>query len=161
MLRLLASIFALPGVASAQGAEEHFSLGSWEVVAPAGWREGKKKEDLLVLRSPDTNQQATITILRFGKELSFDDFKKLCDKRVEAERRVLADGFIEPSPPFKDGSNFGMFFSGGDKKTGRLFSGYVALSKTDLGTLYVEGIGTGPKDHLATFKEFVRGFKRK
>jgi hypothetical protein len=54
-----------------------------------------------------------------------------------------------------------MFYSGGVKRTGRIFSGYLSLTKRELVTIYLEGIGVGPKEHLQTFQSFVEGLARK
>jgi hypothetical protein len=53
-----------------------------------------------------------------------------------------------------------MFFSGGEKRTGRVFSGYLTLKQRELITVYVEGIGVAPKDHLASFEALASGLKR-
>jgi hypothetical protein len=162
MFKCIVAILVMAfGIELASGAQPHFSFWSCDIAAPTGWTELKKKEDAFVLRSPDGHQQATITGIRLGADASVDDFKKLCAKRVEGEKKEFTDGFVNPSEPFKDGGVLGMFFSGGDKKTGRVFSGYLSLVKRELVTVYVEGVGTAPKDHLATFKAFVSGLKRK
>jgi hypothetical protein len=149
------------GIGIAAGASQDFSFQGCEIAAPAGWRESKKKEDVLVLRSPNGQEQATITAMRFRTNATFEDFKRLCETRVALEKKEMSDGFVSPSDPYLDGGGFGMMFSGGDKQSGRLCSGYLTLTNRVLITVYVEGIRIPPKDHLATFKQFVSGLKRK
>ncbi len=162
MIRHIVTILLMAlGVELAAGAEPHFSFWSCDITAPTGWTELKKKEDILVLRSEDGHQRATVSGIRLGADASMEDFKKLCAKRIEAENKAFTNGFVDPTPPFRDGDAFGMFFSGGDKKSGRVFSGYLSLAKRELITLYVESLGTGPKEHLATFKALVSELKRK
>jgi hypothetical protein len=89
--------------------------------------------------------------------------KILCQLRIDAERKELGDGFIEPEEPqpFKDGDIFGLFYTGGERKTGRVFSAYLSLAQREFLTLYVEGVGVAPKHHLQFFKVFVDGLNRK
>jgi hypothetical protein len=128
-----------------------------EVSIPAQWSEAKRSDDRAVFRSPDGHQQAVISVMRFGTDPSFDDFIKLCSHRIESERAELADGFVQPDKPFQEAGRFGMFYSGGDKKTGRVFSGYLSLAHRQLIIIYIEGVGIAPADHLKTFQEWVRG----
>jgi hypothetical protein len=138
-----------------------FSIGTASIAAPTGWREIKKTDQTLILESGDGRQRATLSVMRLGADASFDEFKKLCDLRMQAERKELSDGFVEPDAPFEGAAGFGMFFSGSDKKTGRVFSGYLSLEKRDLITLYVEGVDVAPRDHLESFKGLTTGLKRK
>lgn len=149
---------ALVGVLRAEG--EVIAIGSATVTAPADWKAAVRRDDRLVFRSGDDHQQATIALLRLGSEPSFDEFKSLCTKRVDAERGQMARGFVQDDPPFRDGESFGMFFSGGDKDSRRVFSGYLSIVGRELITVYVEGIGVQPKDHLEAFQQFVRALKR-
>ena len=142
-------------------AQEKYTVGTVVGAAPAGWAEKSRSEERIILRSPDSHQQATVSILSFGKDASFEDFKRLCKHRLEAENRELVDGFIKADDPFNDKGMFGMFFSGGDRKNGRIFSGYLSLVNKELITVYVEGIGVAPAENLKTFKTFVTGLKRK
>jgi hypothetical protein len=80
----LAAGLSFGGAAAAQN---DFAIGSAVITAPVGWSEAKKEKDRVVLRSPDGRQQATISILRFDADGSFDDFKRLCADRIEAEKR--------------------------------------------------------------------------
>jgi hypothetical protein len=157
MVWTLAASLSFGGAAAAQN---DFAIGSAVITAPVGWSDAKKEKDRVVLRSPDGRQQATISIMRFDADVSFDDFKRLCAHRIEAEKGALADGFVQPGAPFEDAGTFGMFFSGGEKRTARVFSGYLTLKQRELITVYVEGIGVAPKDHLASFEALASGLKR-
>jgi hypothetical protein len=138
-------------------------LGKSEITAPNGWVEFKKTEDKLVLRSPDQHQQATITVVELSADPTLENFTRLCQRRIDAEKSELSDGFIEPEnpKPIKNGDTFGLLYSGGDKKTGRVFSAYLSSKRREFLTLYVEGVAIAPKDHLESFKAFVSGLKRK
>ncbi|ODT45952.1 MAG: hypothetical protein ABS70_01995 [Nitrospira sp. SCN 59-13] len=121
----------------------------------------KTDEELASARSSDGHQGVTMSILRFKAGVSFDDFKQLCSHRIEAEKKELEDGFVEADPPFKISGSFGMFFYGGDKKVGRIFAGYLFLEKNELITIYIEGFGVAPKEHLLTFQTIVKSLKRR
>jgi hypothetical protein len=99
--------------------------------------------------------------MHLGVSANFDDFKLLCELRFKAERKAMTDGFIEPDTPapFKDGDKFGMFYSGGEPKSHRLFSGYLLLKQKELLTIYIEGIGVPTSEHVQSFKSFVAGAK--
>lgn len=161
MRRILATIAATVGLTGIASAQQHFTISTADVVAPAGWSEAKKESDRLTLQSSDGRQYATISIMRFGADASFDDFKRLCQLRLEAEKKDSPDCFIQSEPPFDIKGKFGLFYSGGVKKTGRVFSGYLTLTKRELVTIYIEGLGIDPKDHLQTFQSFVKGLIRK
>ena len=161
MKRFLATIAAAVGLAGTVSAQQHFSIGSADVAAPAGWSEVKREEERLTLQSSDGREYATVSIMRFGADASFDDFKRLCQLRLDAEKKDSPECFIQAEPPFEIKNKFGLFYSGGVKKTGRVFSGYLSLTKRELVTIYIEGIGIDPKDHLQTFQSFVQGLNRK
>lgn len=161
MKRFFSTIAATIGLSGTVSAEQHFSIGSADIAAPAGWSETKREEERLTLRSADGYQQATVSIMLFGADPSFDDFKRLCMLRLDAEKKDSPECFIQAEPPFDIKGKFGLFYSGGVKKTGRVFSGYLSLTKRELVTIYIEGIGIDPKDHLQTFQSFVQGLKRK
>jgi hypothetical protein len=161
MKRFLTSIVAVASLASSAQAREQFSLGSAVIVAPAGWREAKRVEERLTLASPDTKQQATISVMRFGADPSFEDFKRLCEHRLEVEKKDPADVLVRAQPAFDIKGTFGMFYSGVARKTGRVFSGYLSLTKRELVTIYLEGVGVDQDNHLQTFQSFVEGLSRK
>jgi hypothetical protein len=158
--RLIAVIVAMLGSVSVSGAETRFKIDGVEVHAPTGWRQVKTAPDRIMLRSADNHQQATVSLLHFRGNPSFEDFKRLCDHRIDAEKKELGDGFIQPAEPFEKSGAFGMFFSGGDPKASRIFSGYLTLQKADLITVYVEGVGVAANEHLDSFRIFVAGLKR-
>ena len=142
-------------------AHNNYALGSADITAPASWSEVKREKDRLTIRSPDGRQQATISIIRFVTDGSFDEFKRMCQLRLEAEKNDAPDCFIQSEPPFKIHEKFGMFYSGGVEKTGRVFSGYLSLAKRELVTIYLEGSGVTTDVHRQTFKAFVERFHRK
>lgn len=142
-------------------AADSVSLGRATLVVPAGWKEEKKEDERITLRSSDGREQATISIMRFGADASFDDFKRLCELRLEAEKKPSEDIFVQSDGPFDQIGTYGMFYSGGEKKMNRMFSGYLSLKDKELITIYIEGIGIAPKEHLETFKTFVGGMKTK
>lgn len=160
MMRILMTIAAALGLSCAASAQQ-FAVGSAEVRAPSGWTEVKKEEERIVLRAPDGKQQATVSIMRFGADASFEDFQRLCQLRLEAEKKDSPDCFVQAEPPFDAKGKFGMFYSGGVKRTGQIFSGYLSLTKRELVTVYLEGLGIAPKEHLQTFQAFVEGLSRK
>jgi hypothetical protein len=157
ILTTLAAALGLSGVASAQ----QLMIGSAQVRTPAGWTEVKKEDARIALRAPDGKQQVTISIMRFGADASFEDFKRLCQLRLEAEKKDSPDCFVQAEPPHEIKGAFGMFYSGGFKQSGRVFSGYLSLTKRELVTIYLEGLGIDPKEHLQTFKALVEGLTRK
>jgi hypothetical protein len=103
--RLLWTVIAGLGIGGSASAQEQFTIGHNEVTAPAGWRQVNKTEDRLVLRSSDQHQQATLSVVRLSSDATFEEFNRLCQLRIDAERKELGDGFIEPEAPkpAKDG----------------------------------------------------------
>jgi len=99
--------------------------------------------------------------MRFGADASFVDFKLMCQLRLEAEKKDSPDCFIQSEPPYDIKGKFGMLYSGGDKKVGRVFSGFLSLTKRELVTIYVEGLDTAPKDLIETFQIFLHGLTLK
>jgi hypothetical protein len=158
LMRLLRKLAVTVGLASTASAQEHFRNGSVEATAPPGWKAAKTEAERLVVRSPDGREQATIALMRFGTDPSFDDFKMMCQRRLELEKEE-ADGFVQAAAPVEDRGAFNMLFSGGNKKTGRMYSGFLSLAKRELVTVYVEGIGVEPRNHLKSFESFVTGLR--
>jgi len=161
MKRFLTFIAAAVGLASTTYAQLHFMIGSADLAAPVGWSEAKREDDRLTLQSSDGRQYATISIMRFGADASFVDFKLMCQLRLEAEKKDSPDCFIQSEPPYDIKGKFGMLYSGGDKKVGRVFSGFLSLTKRELVTIYVEGLDTAPKDLIETFQIFLHGLTLK
>src|SRR5262249_35853056 len=135
------------------------AVGKARVLLPAGWRLVEEEAEVRIIRSDDGREQATITVIQFSPNPSFEDFERLCHLRLEAEKREMEDGFVQSDSPFKHGTRFGLFFSGADRKVGRLFSGYLVQKAEELITIYVEGVGVPPQDHLESFGSFVQGLK--
>jgi len=136
-------------------------IGTSTVTAPAGWRETSRTEDKVCLQSEDGIQQATLTVTQFVSSPTFEQFKLICDIRYKGEKKFLTEGFIEPDfpQPFNDGTLFGMVFCGGDKATQRAFSGYLALLRQELITIYIEG-SPPTENTMESFKAFVAGLRR-
>ena len=161
--KLLTTVAVTIGFASASAAEPSFSIGSATVSPPSGWREVKKEEERIVFRSADDRQQATVSLMRFGVAPSLEDFRRLCALRLQAEKKGSPEAFIEPEAPepFTQEGRYGLLYSGGDKKSARMFSCYLSCGKTELITIYLEAIGASSKEHLASFQSFVTGLKQK
>jgi len=139
---------------------ETFIVGKTTIAAPSGWYQLKTINDGVVLSSSNGQERATISLMHFGTAPTFDDFKRLCKHRIEAEQNELADGFIQPTGPSETRDGYLMVFSGGDRQTGRLFSGYFSLANCELITIYVEAVGVAANNHLESFRSMVEGMKR-
>jgi hypothetical protein len=133
------------------------ALGASSFAIPDGWSETDREPDRVILRSADENEQATISTTSFAAKPTFAEFELLCKHRLDAERATLGDGFVDVTAAKNTGKQFVMVYSGADKSTERLFSGYLGLTDTTLITIYLEAIGTRPEQHLATFRAFVTG----
>src|SRR6267378_3508223 len=160
MLRQMLSNLMASSGKNPDGAVNSFRLGDSTIIAPTDWYEVKRTEDKLVLRSGDGHQQSTITTLDVGRSVSsLDDFKLICQVRLDAEREVLEDGFLAPDPPepFQVGKAFGMHYYGGEK--GRFFCGYLSLLASNLITIYVEGRDVSPEVVGESFRTFVEGLR--
>jgi hypothetical protein len=134
-------------------------IGNAEITVPTGWRKTVDDKERINILSPDERQQATISVMRFESGSTFEDFKRLCERRLKAEKTEAPEVSISADEPFVDTGTFGMFFSGDEKVTGRLFSGYLTRKDKELITIYVESIGVDSKRHLQAFEELVRGLK--
>jgi hypothetical protein len=143
--------------------QQQYAVGDTHAELPSGWHLVGTEKDALVFQTKDDRQQATISVLHLTGGATFEEFKQFCDVRIKNERKFIADGFNEPDnpTPFKDADSFGMFYSGGDRKSGRVFSAYFSLKHKEILTVYVEGFGVSPSEHLQSFKAFVAGAKRK
>jgi hypothetical protein len=139
---------------------ETLVLGKATIAVPPGWYQAKTISDGIVLSSPDDQERATISVMHFATAPTFDDFKQLSRLRVEAEQNELADGFVQPTGPTSTSKGYLLVFSGGDRQTGRVFSGYSSLVDCELITVYVEGIGVAANKHLESFRRIVQGIER-
>ena len=127
---------------------------------PTGWVIEKETAELKIVRSADGRQQATLSVIQVSPTAGLEGFERLCRLRIEVEKRELTDGFVEPDAPFTHERGFGMFFSGGDRKVPRVFSGYLSLHSGELITIYVESVGVDPREHLECFKSWALGLER-
>lgn len=141
--------------------EQRIELGSAGFFPPDGWQAIKKTDNICVLRPSDDTRQLTISLLRFRSAPSFDAFKAICGKRINAERHELADGTIDTLEPEISEGRFTEFFSGKDVKYGRVFIGCLLLVGAELFTIYLEATGTSPQEHWDSFISLVSQFRTK
>jgi len=135
-------------------------IGPAEFATPAGWKEVRRQaNEYVILRSKDGRQQVTVSVAFFSQGSSFDDFRKLCDLRIEAEGKELGKDFIKPSEPFQNNASSGMFFYGA-QDTGRGFSGYLSLVSGNLITIYLEGTGVAVKRHTGAWSILAGSLRR-
>jgi hypothetical protein len=85
--RLISTLIASLGISSPATAQQHFTLSNAEVTAPPGWQQVTKTADRLVLRTSDRREQAVISVLRLGADANLEDFTRLCQLRIDAERQ--------------------------------------------------------------------------
>lgn len=97
----------------------------------------------------------------FNKNLNPEIFRLICKDRLAVERQELRDGTIWPdSPePLNRGNSLYLFYSGGEKSTGRIFSTYMTFKEKEVLTIYLEGLGVTPDEHGAEFKAMVATVK--
>jgi hypothetical protein len=134
-------------------------VGSAHLPVPEGWSITESTSDRATLKNQSRNQWITFSSLAFGAIPSAEDFKLLCRLRVEAERKGAPGVFIEEGEPARSGDSLLFFYSGGDKQSGRIFSGQLLLNGKQLTTTYLESLGVAPKDHLALFSALVASLK--
>lgn len=140
---------------------QQFSAGDVSVSVPDGWGQIASPDGGLILRSPDDRQQVSVSISQLQSDPSFDEFKRICAIRLQAERQQLVDGAIEPNPvPFQQGNFYGLVYTGVDRKTRRIFSTYLLSETGELITLYLESFAVHPSQHTDTFKTLIANLKR-
>lgn len=166
MKRYLTSLIAGVFFASVSSCAAQVDLGKAElgnasIGVPKGWTKSNDGSERINVVSSDDRHQATFSITTYNVAPSFADFKRLCSHRLEAEKAQTSDITIEGDAPFEDAGSFGMFFSGKEASSGRLFSGFVTQKGLEVHTIYLESIGADTKSHLATFESFVKGFARR
>lgn len=157
--RLLSSLRAVMKSASDTAARKHLTVGHAVIVVPAGWIQLENSGERASARSPDGYQQLTISMLGLKADVSFDEFKLLCSQRIEAEKRETELSFLQADTPLESAGLFGMYYSGAERSVGRIFSGYLSLKKGEFVTVYVEGVGIAPKEHLRTFQTLVTSLR--
>jgi hypothetical protein len=160
MNRLLSTLMACIGLIGVSSCEAQVKLGNTTITAPAGWRKTNREQEKINFTSTDERQQATISLMTFGAKPSFADFKRICSHRLEAEKAEAPSISLHQNEAFEDAGTFGMFFSGEEPESGRLFSGYLTQKDKEIITIYVESIGVDSKKHLQAFQDFVKGLKR-
>jgi hypothetical protein len=134
-------------------------FGNVSVALPDGWREIGREPDRVTFGSADESEQATVSKMDFRAVPSFEDFQRMCQHRLDAERQESQSAVLQVTGPSNAGGKYTLMYSGGDQASARLFSGYLVVVGTTLMTVYVEGIGVTPERHLASFKDFVAGLR--
>ena len=134
-------------------------VGHARLPVPDGWSVVERTGDRVTLRNESKTQSITFSSLTFGAAPSIEDFKILCRHRIEAERKGDPEVFIEEGKPAQSGDSLVFYYSGGEKQTGRIFSGQLLLVGRELTTTYLESSGTDPKRHLTLFSELVGSLK--
>jgi hypothetical protein len=148
------------GATFAPAAGSRVEIDGARIDLPAGWAFKERSGARVVLRSASGHQQATFSVLRLGGTTPPPDFERLCEQRLEAERHLGARRtfFERETSALSDGRPT-FLYRGGDRATGRLFSGYLSLSGQRLFTVYVEGAGAATDEHLAAFDALVKSFR--
>jgi hypothetical protein len=141
--------------------QQRFRVGSASFFLPFGWQPLRKTQESFTARSADNRQGATISVMHFESEVTFDGFKALCEKRLTFEKQELAEGQVESDPPVNGGDTYSLLFSGWDKHNGRVFLGYLYLKHRELITIYVEGIGVSFAKHKESLTFLLRGLATK
>ena len=115
-----------------------------------------KRPDLVSFEEP--RRRLSVSIVRFEHEPQDirDAVTKLHDLRLALERKALS-----PNDPFTVqpleavGSRLTAFFSGGERKTGRIFSGVVTGGNEAVVIAYFESLDGDYRGHLATMTDIV------
>jgi hypothetical protein len=89
LMKIVFVIFALSMNSCMKHQQEKFTLGHTSFTLPPDWREVRISSDRLVFDTADGHQQLTISLMSFDAAVTFEDFKLLCEKRIESERREL------------------------------------------------------------------------
>jgi hypothetical protein len=160
MKRLLSSLAIGFGLIGHSGCDDQVKLGNAVVSPPSGWRTISTEKERITFGSTDERQQATVSLMTLGTNPTFEEFKRVCAHRLEAEKADSPNVSLTPDEPFQDAGTFGMFFSGKEPESGRLFSGYVTQKNAEVITIYVESIGVDSERHFQSFQDFVKGLKR-
>ena len=138
--------------------ETTFALGSWKIDVPEGWT-FQISPDRAILK-PSPQQEATISLMRFDEDITFEHFKKLSDIHLRAARKLVPDGFVDPETPMEDRGAFWMFFFGGDKSEGRMFFGCQAARRNELIFVLFEGVGIDVQAHVNDCQKLWDSLKR-
>lgn len=148
-----------PPPSTASPSTARVAFGDSSLALPDGWSEIKREPDRVTFRSAEQTEQTTVSKLDLSTVPSFEDFKLICQHRLDAEHQASKDEFLEVTGPTNAGNTYKLLFSGGEKASQLVFSGYMVVAGKTIMTVYVEGIGVSPERHLASFKAFVTGFR--
>jgi len=122
------------------------------------WQEAEHSPELVAFQSPDSRQRVTASVLQLAKKVTPAEFESICRHRLDAEKRTSSDCVLHPESPrlqqARDGLVF--FYSGINKKSGRVFSGYMRPVEDCVFTLYVESIGIAAAEHVKSFAEIAK-----
>ena len=160
MSRLLSTLMICLGLVGISCCEAQVKIGNATIAAPDGWHKVNAEQERITFASKDDRQQTTISVMTFGAKQTFAEFKRICSLRLEAEKADARSISLTQDEPFEDSGTFGMFFSGKEPESGRLFSGYITQKDTEIVTIYVESIDVDSKRHFESFQDFVKGLKR-
>ena len=134
-------------------------VGHARLPVPDGWSVAERTSDRVTLKSESKAQSITLSSLVFGTVPTIEEFTKLCRHRMDAERKGAPNAFIEEGEPIRISDSLVFLYSGGDKQSGRIFSGQLLLAGKQLTTTYLESSGIDPKSHLALFSALVGSLK--
>jgi hypothetical protein len=160
MKRLLSTLMISVGLMSASSCEAQVKIGNAQISVPAGWHKSHSESERIHFNTEVERQQATISLMTFSGKPNFADFKRICSHRLEAEKADAPNISLMQEEPFEDAGTFGMFYSGEEPGSGRLFSGYITQKGSEVITIYVEIIGVDSKKHFQAFQDVVKGLKR-
>jgi hypothetical protein len=139
---------------------QRVEIGRADLYLPNGWQLLKRSEDVVVARSPN-GQQATVSlyaqILKSALMRSRDFVIFVSTSKSKA---VLKASWTQ-SPPSSNEMRSICFSSEKTSRTVDCFSGICLRLSKSLVTIYVEGVGVDPRDHLQSFAVLVRGLRRR
>jgi len=122
------------------------------------WQEVEHGPDLVAFQSPDSRCRVTASVLRLARKVMPAEFESICAHRLGAEKRTSSDCVFLPESPrpqqVRDGQVF--FYSGINKESKRVFSGYMRPIEDCVFTLYVESIGIAFAEHVKGFAEIAK-----
>ncbi len=141
------------------GSEVEF--GPVTLAVPDGWNETGREGERITFLHEDKVEHVTVSYRIFARDPSFGEFQALCEHRLDAERKALQDGFLEQRGPNDGEGGYTLIFFGGDRATGRMFSGLLVLAADTLVAIYVEGFAIEPERHQQSFTAFAQGWQLK
>ena len=98
--------------------------------------------------------------MRLEEDISFEHFKTLGDIHLRAMKKFVPKGFVDSDPPLKERGAFWMFFSAGDVREGRIFSGCQSARRNELIAILFEGSGVDVQAHVKDCHKLWDSLKR-